>query len=311
MLINRPKGSSKMFGNIQITYTGYRNNCGPNSTPTQATYTVYANTYFAKTQLDADAMAQADINLNAQAYINVNATCTPWKLYEVRPFSGAGTYNWQAPGVSLLDAVFLVGGGGGGGAEFGGGGGYTKTFRNIPITPGQFIQIIIGSGGDGMYDDASINPGQDGGFSQFMNSNYRAEGGIGGKFNGSGNTGNGGSGGGGRLWNIHGVSDGNNSNNTHPQQAGKGQGSTTRDFGELSGSLNAGGGGGSDHNVGEGYGGQGQLAGSGENGVADYSSSYNYTFGYGGGGYGGGGGASLVQGGKGGDGTCLVRYYGP
>lgn len=118
------------------------------------------------------------------------------KLFTKRFYPG-GTYTWIVPeGCEEVD-VFLVGAGGGcgftdqWGSWGGGGGGYTKTFRGhdyqapssgtwvgtydegrdgnaISVTPGQQIQVIVGSGVSG----------SNGGYSQFMNSNYRAEGGT-------------------------------------------------------------------------------------------------------------------------------------
>lgn len=98
--------------------------------------------------------------------------------------------------------VFLVGGGGGSG--------YTKTYKRnnigikqgsqISVTPGQEINIIVGKGGAGLY----YGYPEKGGFSQFMNSSYRADGGNpsgNGLLNGENSTGgpytggNGGSGG--------------------------------------------------------------------------------------------------------------------
>ena len=79
--------------------------------------------------------------------------------------------------------VFLVGGGGGSGNGSGAGSGYTKTYKRnnigikqgsqISVTPGQEINIIVGKGGAGLY----YGYPEKGGFSQFMNSSYRAEGG--------------------------------------------------------------------------------------------------------------------------------------
>ena len=99
-------------------------------------------------------------------------------------FYPAGNYTWIVPkGCREVD-VFLVGGGGAGHNGSGGGGGYTKTFKKdtsgwrdgdaIPVTPGHTIPIIVGRGSIG-----SINstPPNDGGYSQFLNSNYRAYGG--------------------------------------------------------------------------------------------------------------------------------------
>ena len=299
MLSRRRATGGKTFFNVAVSYTGTRNNCGPQTTPTSATYTVPAGTYQSTiSQADADAMAQADINANAQNYINANAYCTPWQLYTVRPFASAGTYSWTVPaGVTSVD-VFLVGGGGaGGGYGSGGGGGYTKTFLNIPVTPGQAVQVIIGAGVGG-----TTQPPATGGYSQFLSSSYRANGGA--SVTGSSSlAGSGGSGGG---YRGAGGSDGASGAGSSGS-SGTGQGTTTKDFG--SGTVNAGGGGAYYGNTRYQGGASGYSAGKGEDGKAGQGGTPG---GYGGGGYGGGGGASDGwAGGKGGDGTCVIRYYAP
>lgn len=217
--------------------------------------------------------------------------------------------------------VFLVGGGGGSGNGSGAGSGYTKTYKRnnigikqgsqISVTPGQEINIIVGKGGAGLY----YGYPEKGGFSQFMNSSYRADGGNpsgNGLLNGENSTGgpytggNGGSGGsvdqsgdefyaGSDGSDAPGITDGNGI--YHPPGTkyggGKGQGYTTRDFGEPTGKRNAGGGG-ADRNRDGGMGGE---------------SDYDEGCGIGrgnrkSGGYGGGGCGSK---GTGGDGTVLIR----
>lgn len=242
----------------------------------------------------------------------------PKTLYTKR-FYPAGTYYWTVPeGCTEVD-VFLVGGGGGGDTT-GGGSGYTKTFKSstsgwrdgnaVSVTPGQSVKIIVGAGGAG---------GDDGSYSQFLSSAYRANGGTHGYTSGSGlhYGGNGGSGGG---TYGNGGADGSDGDHRFATSSdctnGKGQGHTTRDFGESSGKRNAGGGSGqntasspipsggrSDYTDGSGQDGTNTTAG-GRSGI-------------GGGGYGGGGGAGrnskwetcYLNAGRGGDGTVLIRYY--
>lgn len=95
----------------------------------------------------------------------------------------------------------------------------------------------------------------DGGYSQFLNSNYRAYGGsMDGYENGPWRSdGGSGSGGGGSIGG-NGGSDGGNGSNGSAHEGGIGQGHTTRDFGESSGKRNAagGGGGGSEGDGGDG-----------------------------------------------------------
>ena len=106
-------------------------------------------------------------------------------VYHEQRFFPSGNYTWTVPeGCESVD-VFLVGGGGGAKDTMPGGGGYTKTFKNdtsgyrdggpINVSPGSSISIIVGSGGIG-----DENYSTDGSYSQFMNSSYRANGGLGG-----------------------------------------------------------------------------------------------------------------------------------
>lgn len=228
-------------------------------------------------------------------------------LYTKR-FYPAGNYTWVVPeGCTSVD-VFLVGGGAGG-SSTGGGSGYTKTYKSstsgwrdggaISVTPGQSINIIVGSGGG----EAS-----DGGYSQFLSSSYRANGGTAGYSSGYYYGGSGGSGGGSYG---NGGSDGSDGDHRFATKNdcidGEGQGHTTRDFGESYGNRNAGGGGGQNTSDTTPQGGASDYSeGSGEDGATYVSGSG----GTGGGGYGGGGASGRGGGnGRGGDGTVLIRYY--
>lgn len=240
--------------------------------------------------------------------------------------------NWLVPNGCTEVEVFLVGAGGGAGgltADWGsngaGGSGYTKTYKGkgyvapssgtwmgtynegkdgdaIPVTPGQSISIIVGEG---------VKNG-DGGYSQFLNSNYRAEGGKVSRTYKRG--GDGGSAGG--SWfdnpNGHGSYPDGMSDGADSRYRAKGQGHTTRDWGTASGKRNAGGGGSTSP----------RKTPSG--GISDYSEGsggYQYVLqsdgwrsaNSGGGGY--GGGASVIQNNSGmvptagGNGTVIVRGY--
>lgn len=236
-------------------------------------------------------------------------------------FYPAGNYTWVVPAGCTEVDVFLVGGGGGSGNGSGAGSGYTKTYKRnnigikqgsqISVTPGQEINIIVGKGGAGLY----YGYPEKGGSSQFMNSSYRAEGGNpsgNGLLNGENSTGgpytggNGGSGGSvdrpGKK--FYAGSDGSDAPGTtdsngiyHPPGTkyggGKGQGYTTRDFGEPTGKRNAGGGG-ADRNRDGGMGGESDYDEGCGIGLENRKS----------GGYGGGGCGSQ---GTGGDGTVLIR----
>ena len=216
-------------------------------------------------------------------------------------FFPAGTYNWLVPeGCTSVD-VFLVGGGCGGNSytDSGGAGGYTKTYKKdtdgyrdgdaIQVTPGQSISVIVGKGSN---MSSTSTPPNNGGYSQFLNSNYRANGGymygvLGQPWHSDGGSG-GGSGG---SIGGDGGSDGSDGTTGSAHIGGAGQGHTTRDFGESTGKRNAGGGGGG-------------LERRGNGGQSDYTEGIGKGV-NGGGGYGGGGGSE----GNGGDGTVIVRGY--
>jgi len=254
-------------------------------------------------------------------------------------FFPAGTYYWQNPLNKAQEVdVFLVGGGAGGGMN-GSGSGYTKTFRGsnyagsgwqtvdetsypdaiaggrdgnaISVSANEIIEIIVGAGGNGRYnhpDGVNYSDGQSGGFSQFKNSNYRANGGI--HPAGYQSDGAAGGSGGSKYGSAAQAVGASNGGNGYGSQS-KGQGHTTRDFGENTGLINAGGGGGSVvSGTGVGAGGSSNyVQGSGANGSTPLQ-------GNGGGGYGGGGGANSATGmpstgGKGGDGTVLIRFLSP
>lgn len=132
-----------------------------------------------------------------------------------------------------------------------------------------------------------------------MSSSYRANGGKGANKWRGGDGGSAGS----SSYTQDGASDGGDTNGKEYGVI-KGQGHTTRDFGESGGKRNAGGGSG-ETNTGVVF----------QGGISDYSEgsgtggSTNGS-GKGGGGYGGGGGGvrySMVYAGAGGDGTVLIR----
>lgn len=144
-----------------------------------------------------------------------------WKI----KFLTSGTLTFSSLGTasSGID-LFLVGGGS---AE--GGGGYTATHKGLSISTGTSYSIVVGSGGT----SSSVNGGTSSGFGQSVSGGQGKDGGSGAGGSGYVNDGatggsNGGNGGlGGDNW-----------------TGGTGQGTTTREFGESSGALYAGGGGG-------------------------------------------------------------------
>ncbi len=141
--------------------------------------------------------------------------------------------------------VFLVGGGGGGASNEGGGnggggsggGGYTTTARGLSIEAGIAYEIAVGAGGVSGSDGGNSSA-----FAQQANGGHR---GI--TYSRTNNTGNyadggsGGSGGGSGPYGEGGV-DGADGTDGGKGSAGKGQGATTREFGEKTGTLYSNGG---------------------------------------------------------------------
>lgn len=221
----------------------------------------------------------------------------PQKTLATTEVEFTSSQDWVVPtGVTLVD-VFIVGGGSGGGAWScginGGGGGYTKSYFGVSVTPNETISITIGTGGAG--NDCM---GVSGGYSQFKDATYKADG-------ADANTFSGGSGGGKQCG--YGNTSGNGGSDGSAGyggvgcdlNGGTGQGTTTRKFAEPAGDLYAGGGGGGGFGAGAGAGGVGG-GGNGTGGIGD-----NATPNSGGGGGGGGSGGS---GGNGADGIVIVRY---
>ena len=182
----------------------------------------------------------------------------------------SGTITFLSPAV--ID-IFCVGGGGGGGEAAsgsgssglsgGGGGGYTTTVKSLQVSAQQSVPITIGAGG---------NSQRNGGASSW--GDYSANGGLAGQFGESGGSygagGNGGSGGGTGNSGKGGSDGSNGGGGLSHIPAGIGQGSTTREFGELTGKLYAGGGSGAGGGTGgEGGGGKAGYNAAGGNGVAN------------------------------------------
>lgn len=233
-------------------------------------------------------------------------------------FTYTGTYNIRDDGVvelltsgdfvisetTKLDA-FLVGGGGAGngsdnsGASAGGGGGYTKTLTKIILQQGTSYPISIGAGGAHSTSSTSyfgLGGGNTTAFGATVNGGQPTT--------STGAGGNGGSGGGGTT--KQGGSDGSNGLSSGAYIGGKGQGTTTREFGEPTGKLYAAGGGGgiSDNTTtgiagGDGGGGMGgTYAVNGQDGVANTGS-----------GGGGKGSNKNLHAGSGGSGIVCIRLH--
>lgn len=234
--------------------------------------------------------------------------------------SADGTQNWR---IKFLTSgrlrftkvverltVFLVGGGGGGAAGGGGGaGGYTAT-QNVTAAVDTEYWIYIGSGGAGGTRGGTSDDqyGHDGGATTAFGVTARGGGrglrswGSTGTYGGNGASGGGGFGGG------NGGADGaggTQAKSGYP--GGSGQGRTTREFGERSGTLYAGGGGGGTYSE---WGSVGGKGGAGGGGNAHQSGSENGHSGKANTGGGGGGGwkqSTGTNGGSGGSGIVVLR----
>lgn len=234
-------------------------------------------------------------------------------------FFSSGTFT---PKVNMYVDAFVVGGGGAGGymtnsfqGGAGGAGGYTKTYKGLWLGANQGQYTQIGAGGS-----ATTAKGNDGGQSYFISTSYAANGGGGGcQMGGCNAGGNGGSGGGcgsitndGLLPGAGGSNGGNGASGSSICTIGYGQGSTTREFGDSTGALYAGGGGGGaykydNHPSGASGGSGGGGAGGGITGAA--ASGTANTGGGGGGGSPGYATGYSSYGGSGGSGIVIIRNH--
>lgn len=253
-----------------------------------------------------------------------NAMIGGGKNYSHLPaFTYSGTYsliddgdnNWRikflTSGVirfeeDLIADVFCVGGGGAGSTggsnnnqyAGGGGGGYTTTEHGVFINGGVDHTITIGAGGTASSTGGSIGPA--GGNTSAFNVVARGANNNGSRptaYTGGGHGGSGGGSASGGTGGAGGTNGGNGIKGSDNYVPGVGQGTTTREFGESSGTLYSGGGGGSVN----GKSGAGGGAYGGAATGAGYSASANT------GGGGGGGGGSTKKGGNGGSGIVVIR----
>lgn len=197
--------------------------------------------------------------------------------------------------------VFLVGGGGGG-SRAAGGGGYTKTLKAVKVSVGTAYLIEVGAGG--IAGVGNSKAGSAGGTSNAFGASAN-----GGKANGTASSfvgSDGGSGGGASSANGAGGKGGSDGSDGFDRGgknngSGKGQGTTTREFGESGGKLYAGGGGGgttTSSNGGAGGAGGGGAGGNTRGGAASGATNT---------GGGGGGAANNKAGGSGGSGIAIIR----
>lgn len=208
-----------------------------------------------------------------------------------------GKRNWRirlltSGSLTMLKPIdvdaFLVGGGGAGSGNLGGGGGYTLTQKAVSLVIGTGYPIMIGAGGVG---GVSVLGTAGGATSAF---GYTASGGgTPGNAYPPSKCGDGGSGGSGSVYdNITAIGGVNGANGVVIDgfAAGIGQGTTTREFGETTGTLYADGG------SGRGAPTPGNGGGTGSAGTVLGNAATQNTGGGGGGGggYGGNGGSGIV-----------------
>ena len=151
-------------------------------------------------------------------------------------FLSSGTFT---PLKDMVIDAFLVGGGGASAGNYCGygGAGYTTTVRSVVLTANTAYPIVVGAAGTQAYTVQS-DGGTSSAFSAVANGGHHSESGDKTwKKTGA----NGGSGGGGQY--ADGGTDGSDGA-TGDTAGGKGQGTTTREFGEADGDLYASGGGG-------------------------------------------------------------------
>ena len=210
---------------------------------------------------------------------------------------------------SVTCDIFCVGGGAGGGysTSWGGGGGaggYTSTVSGVVAVSGISIPVVIGAGGASFSaggntyfkDIATASAsGGDNGIYPHYGGNGGSGGGAGARYS-TGSAGIGGSNG----------ANGADSTGTETAMGGTGQGTTTREFGEATGTLYAGSGGG-----GAGSSGTNSAAGSDGGGHGGNANTVGgaATNNTGSGGGGAGGGAAACAGGAGGSGIIVIRNH--
>ena len=276
----------------------------------------YETTYYfscrAYATCSAGTMYGGFYNANAKTYKEL------WLTY-----TSSGSYTIPT-GYTKFDA-FAVGGGGGtlhsgsntvGQSCNGAAGGKTGTIRNVAVTSGNVINIVVGAGQVQAYRDnkggtSSISLGgttlltAEGGGGQYTNDWYMAKGGSGGGGGASTSS---------YPYAGNGGADGNNgygsgsSSHTQSLNAQGGQGSTTSAWGNPSGTLYGGGGGGGVHG-GIPSPGAGGAGGGGAGGGHSYNGGNGSANTGGGGGGGGGHSRTTSTSSNGGSGIVLLHVY--
>lgn len=252
----------------------------------------------------------------------LQAACAP-TAHGRNAFTQSGTFTVPA-GVRSIN-IHCTGGGSSGQQGFakdfsggGGAGGYTTYKNSIAVTPGQQIVIVVGAGG------SNLSAGTNGGVSSASRSGVVLVSANGGLYKAPslqtyGRGADGGSGGGAAgkyAMYLHGGAGGSDGGNgedgsEHRADAGKGQGTTTKEFG--TGTLYSGGGGGAvgKDNATSAYAGGAGGAGGGGAGASYNTAAVNGSVGTGGGGGGGwynSGSAGRSSPGLGGSGNVIITW---
>lgn len=199
--------------------------------------------------------------------------------------------------------VFCVGGGGAGGSGYwdagnsygkAGSGGYTTTQKSVQSTENTSYNIVVGAGGQ----SAFASGGNTTAFGVTAGGGTKLDGGSGGAAYGNREVNNGGSNGGNGD-----PQDAANIGIDHWGSPGRGQGRTTQEFGEPTGTLYAGGGGAGGNGSAQAQGGAGGGGNGAWNGHPQTSGADNT----------GGGGGGMYYGltnvGKGGSGIVVIRNH--
>lgn len=248
----------------------------------------------------ASASGIPDLSNCTATYVVLDDGHGNWRV----KFTSSGTWT---PTKTITIDVFLVGGGGGGGLSGywggnGGGGGRVGTHASIVLVKDTAYSIVVGAGGASGAIGGSTSAfsytvlGGSAGAESAGSGSGASGGGAGARYS-DGSAGIGGSNG----------SNGASSTSSETRTGGTGDGLTTREFGESSGDLYAGGGGG-----GAGANGYNSAAGSdgGGHGGDKNTIGSNATANTGSGGGGGGSGnGSNYAGGLGASGICIIRNH--
>jgi hypothetical protein len=270
--------------------------------------------------LDLDAGMNASYNGSGTTWTDLSGSSSSAVAVGQSAYTTEGTYTFIVPAqVTSISAVVIGGGGGGGGADDAqirnetnnGGGGGGLAYGTIAVTPGETLNITVGTGGAGGVADA-IGGGA-GGTSTIVRSAttlLSGGGGARGRYRSQGLTDAGGaSGGTARIGGGSGGNSGTGSGNSGATGGGgaggySGNGGAGGAFNSAgSASTGAGGGGGGGYNTTS-----NTLRAGGGGGTGILGSGADGTAGTGGSGGGGGGGSSGTSGG--GNTTGLGGQYG-